>query len=237
MAALNTGAFLKLFCDVNSKKLVESPFDSSIYNLPPFFNGDIAPIELQLLLPNSRGGLSYQYLPLEEAVSVELGLVTVADTPTELAASTLTQKYKLWSVDIIDGGSDWSVGDSATVTATLATGDIAATVLVTSVAGGVATSVEILQEGLITTPGTHPATGWTTSKLIYNSASAADLKLRIIWAGSHTGTLSMDTTGFDTWLGSDNTKETTFEIRVFSGTAWEQTVFQTTATVKQEGFQ
>jgi hypothetical protein len=226
---------LKLFCDVNSKKLVMSPFDSSIYSLPAFYNGDKVPVELQLLLPNSRGGLSSKFSPLSEATSVELGLVTVADSPTERAAIVLTQKYKMWSVNILQDGSGWSVGDTATVTTTSA--DEAATVLITGVDDtGQVTSVEILKEGIITTTGSHPATGVTTTKQYYNDAGATGLTLRVVWAGIHTGVLDLNTTAFDTWLGSDLTKETTFEIRAWSGSDWDQTVFQTTATVKQEGF-
>lgn len=225
---------LKLFCDVNSKKLVKSAFDSSVYTLPAFFNGDKVPVELQLLLPNVRGGLSSAFSPLTEATSVELGLVTVADSPTERAAITLTQKYKLWSVEILQVGNHWSVGDTATVTTSSA--DLYATVLITGVdETGAATAVEILEEGIVTTTGSHPATGVTTTRQYYNDTGAA-LTLRVIWAGIHTGVLDLNTSGFDTWLGSDLTKETTFEIRAWSGSDWEQTVFQTTATVKQEGF-
>ena len=101
---------------------------------------------------------------------------------------------------------------------------------------GHGTAVEILKEVIITTTGSHPATGVTTTKLYYNSSSATGLTLRVVWAGIHTGVLDLNTTAFDTWLGSDLTKETTFEIRAWSGGDWDQTVFQTTATVKQEGF-
>lgn len=226
---------LKLFCDVNSKKLVKSAFDSSAYTLPAFFNGDKVPVELQLLLPNVRGGLSSAFSPLTEGTSVELGLVTVADSPTERAAITLSQKYKMWSVDILADGSGWSAGDTATVTTSSA--DVPSTVLITGVdETGQVTAVEILEEGIITTTGAHPATGVTTAKLHYSDAGATGLTLRVVWAGIHTGVLDLDTSGFDTWLGSDLTKETTFEIRAWSGGDWEQTVFQTTATVKQEGF-
>ena len=225
---------LKLFCDVNEKKLVKSPFDATNYTLPAFYNSDKVPIELQLLMPNARGGLSHQYEALEEATSVELGLVTVDHPPVERAAIVMTQAYKLWTVEIISGGTNWNIGDTATVVTTSA--NTAATVLVTGAASGVVTSVQILKEGIITHTGAHPATGVTTTKLIYANSSASGLTLRVVWAGIHTGILDLTTSAFDTWLGTDLTKETTFEIRAWSGSDWEQTVFQTTATVKQEGF-
>lgn len=228
---------LKLFCDVSSKKLVKSPFDSSSYTLPSFFNGDKIPVEMQLLLPNDRGGLSSQYKPITEAVNVELGLVDVAQSPTERAAVTMDIKYKMWSAEIISGGTNWNVGDTATVTTTTSVNP--ATVKITGATGGVVNAVEILDEGIITTTGAHPATGVTTTKLVYANASATGLTLRIEWATIHTGYLDLSVSAFNTYMGSDLSKETSFEARAYNiagGTAYEETVFQTTATVKADGF-
>ena len=225
---------LKLYCDVANKTLVKSPFDSSIYTLPTFFNGDKVPIELQLLLPNDRGGLSSQFKPNEDAITIELGLVDVAASPTERAALTPTQKYKLWSADVVIDGANWNLGDTATVVTSAA--DTDPVIKVTGATSGDVNSIEVLDEGIVTTTGAHPATGVTTTKKVYADATAAGLTLRVVWASIHTGVLDLSTSAFNTYMGSDLSKETTFEIQANSGTTWIETIFQAPVTVKADGF-
>ena len=226
---------LKLFCDVSTKKLVKSAFDPTPYVLPAFFNNDKVRIELQCLMANDRGGLSAMFKPIEDAFSVELGLADVADSPTERAAVTLTQRYKLWSVDIITAGTDYTVGDTLTIDTTTAV--INPEIKVTGADSGNVTSVEILNEGVVTTVGSYSAAGFATSHKTRADASATGLKLRCVFASIHEGVLDLSGSSFDSWLGTSLTKETSFEIRAYSGSDWESTVFQTTATVKADGFQ
>jgi hypothetical protein len=228
---------LKLYCDVANKRLVKSPFDSSIYTLPTFFNGDKVPIELQLLLPNDRGGLSSQFKPYEDAVAIELGLVDVAASPTERAALTPTQQYKLWSADVVLDGTGWNVGDTATVTTGgSGSGDTVPVIKITGATSGDVNSVEVLNEGIVAVTGTHPATGVTTTRSVYADVASTGLSLRVVWASIHTGVLDLSTSAFNTYMGSDLSKDTTFEIQANSGTTWIETIFQATVTVKADGF-
>lgn len=83
---------LKLYVDVQNRRLVTSTRNASPFVLPSFIQGDTMAVELYLLEPNTSGGLSSPLTLLTEtSYTVKVGIVTPhATTPTAHAVLTLT---------------------------------------------------------------------------------------------------------------------------------------------------
>ena len=83
---------LKLYVDVQNRRLVTSTRNASPFVLPSFIQGDTMAVELYLLEPNTSGGLSSPLTLLTEtSYTVKVGIVTPHPTaPTAHAVLTLT---------------------------------------------------------------------------------------------------------------------------------------------------
>lgn len=72
-------ARLKLTVDWFAKRLIRSPSSSTPFTLPAFFQGDIVPVQVQIVEPTSGGGVnSFDIVPVS-GMALKLG---VSDTPT-----------------------------------------------------------------------------------------------------------------------------------------------------------
>jgi hypothetical protein len=83
---------LKLYVDVQNNRLVVSSRVASPFVLPAFVQGDVIPLELYLVEPNSNGGLSDPLSLLTSITyTVKLGIVTPHPTaPVPHAVITLS---------------------------------------------------------------------------------------------------------------------------------------------------
>lgn len=83
---------LKLYVDVQNRRLVTSTRNASVFTLPSFVQGDTMAIELYLLEPNTSGGLSSPLsLLTSTSYTVKVGIVTPhPSAPLAHAVLTLT---------------------------------------------------------------------------------------------------------------------------------------------------
>lgn len=83
---------LKLYVDVQNRRLVTSTRNSTVFVLPSFVQGDVMAVELYLLEPNTSGGLSSPLTLLTDTTyTVKIGIVTPHPTsPTAHSVLTLT---------------------------------------------------------------------------------------------------------------------------------------------------
>lgn len=83
---------LKLYVDVQNRRLVTSTRNASVFTLPSFVQGDTMAIELYLLEPNTSGGLSSPLsLLTSTSYTVKVGIVTPhPSAPVAHAVITLT---------------------------------------------------------------------------------------------------------------------------------------------------
>ena len=83
---------LKLYVDVQNRRLVTSTRNASVFTLPSFVQGDTMAIELYLLEPNTSGGLSSPLTTLKSiSYTVKVGIVTPhPSAPVAHAVLTLT---------------------------------------------------------------------------------------------------------------------------------------------------
>lgn len=83
---------LKLYVDVQNRRLITSTRSAQPFTLPAFVQGDVMAVELYLVQPNEAGGLSAPLTLLTEtAYTVKIGIVTPHPTsPTAHSVLTLT---------------------------------------------------------------------------------------------------------------------------------------------------
>ena len=73
---------LKLYVDTQNNKLVQSDTDASEFTLPIFYQGDVLPVQLKLLEPNTTGGLSTPFSTITDSYTVKIGIVQAARRST-----------------------------------------------------------------------------------------------------------------------------------------------------------
>ncbi len=216
MSSLNS---LRLFIDVQNKRLISSPFDPSTPALPTLIKDDVMDIEVYPLINNSFSGLGSN--PYDPVVSttlwtsslVNVGPFTAGAESTYLAAdAALTAEQKLFSVDVLAGGSNYAVGDILKVTN--GTQVEAAKVEVTAVESGAVAAVRIFDEGAHTSGVVQPSTGRPTTIFVTGNGSASGCTLIAQFAQTFVGKLDLTASAIETNVISGTTFEGTTNIEV-----------------------
>lgn len=240
MSSLNS---LRLFIDVHNRRLISSPFDPSTPTLPTFISDDILNIEVYPLMPNVFSGLGANpYDPITDttlftSALANLGPVNVSEDTVLGSDVSLTAEQKLFSAEVVTGGTAYNVGDVLTITN--GTTVESAKVEVTAVESNVVSGVRIIDEGAYTSGIAQPATGYVTGKHVTKDASAASCTLKCLFAQTFVGKLDLTSSGIDTNVIDGTTKQgtTNIEVRIKnsgSGAALRYTtILQQQITIKE----
>lgn len=240
MSSLNS---LRLFIDVHNRRLISSPFDPSTPTLPTFISDDILNIEVYPLMPNVFSGLGANpYDPITDttlftSALANLGPVGLSESTVLASDVTLSAEQKLFSAEVVNGGTTYNVGDVLTITN--GTTVESAKVEVTAVEGGVVSGVRIIDEGAYTSGISQPATGYVTGKHVTKETGAADCKLKCLFAQTFVGKLDLTASAIDTSVINQSTflGTTNIEVRLKnsgSGAALRYTtILQQEITIKE----
>lgn len=240
MSSLNS---LRLFIDVHKRQLVSSPFDPSSPTLPTFVSDDIINMEVYPLMPNIFNGLGGNpFDPITDttlftSALANLGPVSVSESTVLASDASLTAEQKLFSAEVITGGSDYNIGDILTITN--GTTVESAKVEVTAVESNKVTAVSIVDEGAYTSGIAQPATGYTTGIHVTGDSSATGCKLKCLFAQTFVGKLDLTSSGIDTTVIDSTTKQgtTNIEVRIKNGGSGAAlrytTILQQEITIKE----
>lgn len=244
MSSLNA---LRLFVDVLNRRLVSSPYDPSSPTLPTFVKDDIFDIEVYPLISNTFAGLGENpFNPVTSTTlytdaKINIGPLTTGSSTNYLAANTsLTAQQKLFSAEVLSGGSNYNIGDILKITN--GTQVEAAKVEVTAVESGAVTAVKIYDEGAHTSGIAHPGNGWDTTIFCTANTNAANCTLLAKFAQTFVGSLSLQDDSLETALldGATLAGTTKLEIvlknngTVQAGTLRSTTVLQTDINITED---
>ena len=235
MSSLNS---LRLFIDVHEKRLVTSPFDPSTPTLPAFIKDDKYAIEVYPLMRNMFAGLGEN--PFDPITSTSLwtlarlniGTTTTGSQDVLLGDLIMTAEQKLYSADVLAGGTNYNVGDILKITN--GTQVEAAKVEVTAVESGAVSAIRIYDEGAHTSGIAHPGNGWDTTVFCTANTSAANCTLLAKFAQTFVGELDLSPAAIDTLLSS-TTATSNLEVRLETtgGAADYVTILQTPVTINE----
>jgi len=235
MSSLNS---LRLFIDVHEKRLVTSPFDPSTPTLPAFIKDDKYAIEVYPLMRNMFAGLGET--PFDPITSTSLwtlarlniGTTTTGSQDVLLGDLIMTAEQKLYSADVLAGGTNYNVGDILKITN--GTQVEAAKVEVTAVESGAVSAIRIYDEGAHTSGIAHPGNGWDTTVFCTANTSAANCTLLAKFAQTFVGELDLSPAAIDTLLSS-TTATSNLEVRLETtgGAADYVTILQTPVTINE----
>jgi len=183
---------LKLFVDTQNNELVQSDTDGSTFTLPTLFQGDVIPVELKLLEPNSSGGLSTPFNTITDSYTVKMAVCTPDPTSsTVYTSATLTYSS---STNLYTGSLILNNTGTPSIASLLSTASSATATFEIETSGSGVYSTEyqatvtVKADGIKTgTPMTPPVTGYYTE-------SQADATFVAKAGGTMTGALSMSTT-------------------------------------------
>lgn len=220
MSSLNS---LRLFVDLHEKRLVTSPFDPSTPTLPSFIKDDQYNIEVYPLMRNLFAGLGENpYNPITSTTLYTTCKVNMGDLTTGAETkylgntdTTLTAEQRLYSADVLSGGSNYNIGDILKITN--GTAVEAAKVEVTAVESGAVTAIKIYDEGAHTSGIAHPGNGWDTTVFCTANTSAANCTLLAKFAQTFVGELDLTKADLDDNLLTGTTGNTTLALRLENG--------------------
>jgi hypothetical protein len=180
---------LKLYVDTQNNKLVQSDTDASDFTLPTFYQGDVLAVELQLLEPNTTGGLSTPFNVISTSYTVKLAIGTpdpsssTVYTNATLTFSSSTNKYT--------GNLILNNTGTPSIASLLDTSTSATATFEVEVSGGGNYSTEVQETVTVKadaiktgTPTTPPVTGYYTE-------AESDATFVAKAGGSMTGALSL----------------------------------------------
>ena len=183
---------LKLFVDTQNNELVQSDTDGSTFTLPTLFQGDVIPVELKLLEPNSSGGLSTPFNTITDSYTVKMAVCTPDPTSsTVYTSATLTYSS---STNLYTGSLILNNTGTPSIASLLDTATSATATFEVEVSGGGNYSTEVQETVTVKadaiktgTPMTPPVTGYYTE-------AESDATFVAKAGGTMTGALSMSTT-------------------------------------------
>jgi len=158
---------LKLFVDTQNNELVQSDTDGSTFTLPTLFQGDVIPVELKLLEPNSSGGLSTPFNTITDSYTVKMAVCTPDPTSsTVYTSATLTYSS---STNLYTGSLILNNTGTPSIASLLSTASSATATFEIETSGSGVYSTEyqatvtVKADGIKTgTPMTPPVTGYYT---------------------------------------------------------------------------
>jgi len=217
---------------------VTSPFDPSTPTLPAFIKDDKYAIEVYPLMRNMFAGLGEN--PFDPITSTSLwtlarlniGTTTTGSQDVLLGDLIMTAEQKLYSADVLAGGTNYNVGDILKITN--GTQVEAAKVEVTAVESGAVSAIRIYDEGAHTSGIAHPGNGWDTTVFCTANTSAANCTLLAKFAQTFVGELDLSPAAIDTLLSS-TTATSNLEVRLETtgGAADYVTILQTPVTINE----
>ena len=244
MSSLNS---LRLFVDVLNRRLVSSPYDPSTPTLPTLFKDDTFDLEVYPLIENIFSGLGEN--PFDPVTSTTLyttgvmniGPLTTGTATNYLVANTsLTAQQKLFSAEVLSGGSNYNIGDILKITN--GTQVEAAKVEVTAVESGAVTAVKIYDEGAHTSGIAHPANGWDTTIFCTANTNAANCTLLAKFAQTFVGVMALTDASLESALLDGSTLSGTTKLEIVlknggtsqAGTLRSTTILQTDINISED---
>ena len=91
---------LNFYINTFSKAMQASPASGSIFTPPPFYQGDILPVQVQILTPNSAGGANSYTFPDISNTSIE---ATMGAQPVGNVADAPFMTQYAWTKNIANG--------------------------------------------------------------------------------------------------------------------------------------
>jgi len=188
---------LKLYVDTQNNQLVQSDTDASTFTLPTLFQGDVMPVQLQLLEPNSSGGLSTPFNIITDSYTVKIAICSIASSASSTIYTSATLTYSS-STNLYTGTLILNNTGTPSIASLLTSVSSATALFEVEVSGSGIYSTEaqetvtIKADGIKTgTPMTPPVTGYYTESQADSTFSAKSGSTTI---GTLSGTLALANT-------------------------------------------
>ena len=159
---------LKLYVDTQNNQLVQSDTDASTFTLPTLFQGDVMPVQLMLLEPNSSGGLSTPFNTITDSYTVKIAICSITNSSSSTVYTSATLTFSS-STNLYTGTLILNNTGTPSIASLLNSVASATALLEVEVSGSgvysteVQESVTIKADGIKTgTPMTPPVTGYYT---------------------------------------------------------------------------
>jgi len=159
---------LKLYVDTQNNKLVQSDTDASEFTLPTFYQGDVLPVQLKLLEPNTTGGLSTPFSTITDSYTVKIGIVKPGSSSVFVNYTSVSLTYDS-ATNLYTGSLILNNTGTPSIESLLSAASSATATFEIEVSGSSIYSTEfqgevtIKADGLKTgTPMTPPVTGYYT---------------------------------------------------------------------------
>lgn len=164
--------FLKLYVDTQSNRLVKSSTQTDAFTLPTFYQGDIIPVRLYLLEPNTTGGIASPYSIITESKSVSIALVTPHQTSgSEVVHASLTFSTFDSSTGAYTGNLSLNTTE---ITTLLGSSTSATTYFEVQVTGGGIVSTELQTQVTVRADGIKAASATPVGAESYYTQAQAD---------------------------------------------------------------
>ena len=169
---------LKLYVDTQNNQLVQSDTDASTFTLPTLFQGDVMPVQLMLLEPNSSGGLSTPFNTITDSYTVKIAICSITNSSSSTVYTSATLTFSS-STNLYTGTLILNNTGTPSIASLLNSVSSATALLEVEVSGSgvysteVQESVTVKADGIKTgTPMTPPVTGYYTEAQADSTFSA-----------------------------------------------------------------
>lgn len=169
---------LKLYVDTQNNQLVQSDTDASTFTLPTLFQGDVMPVQLMLLEPNSSGGLSTPFNTITDSYTVKIAICSITNSSSSTVYTSATLTFSS-STNLYTGTLILNNTGTPSIASLLNSVSSATALLEVEVSGSGVYSTEVQEtvtvkaDGIKTgTPMTPPVTGYYTEAQADSTFSA-----------------------------------------------------------------